>query len=107
MRTTQTCPKCSGKKFAVTDEFRQPDYDSSNVTRPFSAITIPTGSSSRGKCSYEGRKALGQFETWICVVCGYTEFYAYGLDDIEHVAKQYPDHLRIVDATPRGQGPFR
>ena len=101
MRNTQTCPKCSGKKFAVVAELRQPDHDSSNMTQPFPAVTV------RVPGFISDRRTLGQFETWICGRCGYTELYAYGLGDIEQVARQWPDQVRIVDATPRAQGPFR
>ena len=48
MRTTATCPKCSGKKLIVVHE------------RGFLRDT----------------KVIGRFESWICAACGYTEFYA-------------------------------
>jgi predicted nucleic-acid-binding Zn-ribbon protein len=98
MRSTQTCPKCAGKKFAVNSEFRFPDHQSSNGTDALPAITLANGST---------RRTLGRFETWICVGCGYTEFYAYGAEDLEALARVHPEHLRIVDAEPRGQGPYR
>jgi len=101
MRSTQTCPKCSGKRFAVSAEFRQPDVDSGNRTLAFSAITVVVASRAGHRIT------LGRLEAWICVGCGYTELYAHGLDGIETIAKQYPDQLRIVDATPPEQGPYR
>lgn len=101
MRTTQTCPKCLGKRFAVTDEFRQPDCETPNVTRPFPAFTIVTDQ--RGLA----RETLGRFWTWICLGCGYTEFYAYDIEHVEELAKRWPDRLRIVDARPPAQGPYR
>jgi predicted nucleic-acid-binding Zn-ribbon protein len=104
MRSTQTCPKCSGQRFAVNDEFRQPDQDSSDGTEPLPAITIKVPKDDWNPDGPSCRKALGSFETWICLGCGYTEFYAMGLDNIEAAAKQHLDRLRIVDAGTKHQG---
>jgi predicted nucleic-acid-binding Zn-ribbon protein len=102
MRSTQTCPECAGRKFAVSTEFRQPNGASSNTTVPFPAITVDV------KGGWVGdRKTTGRFEAWICVGCGYTTFYAYAFDHLEALAKQHPDQLRIVDAGPSTQGPYR
>ena len=99
MRSTQTCPKCAGKKFTVSTEFKLPDERSSNVTYPLPAITIQR--------SWASRSTSGKFETWICTGCGYTEFYACGFEDLDALARQHPDQLRIVDARPPEQGPYR
>ena len=97
MRSTQTCPKCGGHKFAVSAEFRQPDAFS--LTRPFPAISFVG--------IHQQVITSGRFEAWICLACGFTELYAYGSDNLEALAKQYPDHLRIVDARPHEKGPYR
>ena len=102
MRSTQTCPKCAGKKFAVTPDFLQPHHEFPGNTHPFPPITIALQRESWNK----ERMTFGRFEVWICVGCGYTEFYAHGIEDIEQIADQYPDQWRIVDAGP-AQGPYR
>jgi len=102
MRSTQMCPKCSGKKFAVKAEFRQPHHRGDNITAPFPAITIDVKNQ-----TYGDRITSGQFETWICVACGYTEFYASGKENLDKLAQKYPDQLRIIDAGPPEQGPYR
>ena len=103
MRSNQTCPKCVGQKFLVTDELRQPD-ERGDGTHALRAVTL------RWENVFgEGvRPELGRFETWICLRCGFTELYAQKLPhDIEAIAKQHPDQLRIVDAGPPKQGPYR
>ena len=100
MRSSQKCPNCARQKFAVTDKFRQPGHRASNDSHVDSAITIQDG--------VWGMKALGVFETWICLHCGFTEFYARDLPrDIEAIIEDHPDQLRVVDATPPKQGPYR
>lgn len=49
----------------------------------------------------------GQFTSWICLGCGYTEFYAGNLDGIEALAASHPDKIRIIDAAPESQGAYR
>ncbi len=88
MRQTKMCPDCSGRKFAVTV---LEDSDFHRVP------AMPSGSGPHG-C----------FEVWICLRCGYTAFYARNLPvDIERIARQHPDGVRVVDAESGGQGPYR
>ena len=108
MRSTQTCPKCSGKRFAVQPEFRVPDsYPNQDMTWPFRPFTIPTEPPRFGGPSVTNVNFIGQFESWTCLGCGYTEFYAYGLDKIEEAARKWPHHVRIVGPAEEGQGPYR
>jgi predicted nucleic-acid-binding Zn-ribbon protein len=50
---------------------------------------------------------IGTFESWICAACGYTEFYAKDLHDLERFAAEQPNDIRIVDAASPARGPFR
>jgi predicted nucleic-acid-binding Zn-ribbon protein len=95
MRATQTCPKCAGNKFAVTAEFRQPESRSIGARR-FVAVILEK---KLGRFLGSTTTERGSFESWICLGCGYTEFYAKALDGIEELAKEHPEQLRIVDAT--------
>jgi predicted nucleic-acid-binding Zn-ribbon protein len=105
MRSTQTCPKCSGHKFVVNELRRHWQDALPAVTWAVRDSAGPLGDLMRLK-HFEPQEA-GSFETWICLGCGYTELYACGLGRLEAVAKQYPDQLRIVDARPPEQGPYR
>ena len=100
MRSTQQCPKCSGQKFAVTEEFKTPHCDSPFRLQSFHPIAVMT----RNGNDWEG---LGKFSAWICLGCGYTEFYARNLGNVVDLAQKYPDQLRIIDAEPPQRGPFR
>jgi predicted nucleic-acid-binding Zn-ribbon protein len=103
MRTTATCPKCSGKKIVVTDlcEVR----DNKGVPIPVLVGTIRM--SIMGKTIDAGKAGIGSFESWICAACGYTEFYAKDLGDVDALAAARPDAVRIVDSTLPARGPFR
>jgi predicted nucleic-acid-binding Zn-ribbon protein len=103
MRYSHTCPKCSGKKFAVNAQVRVPEYHTSNVTGPIPGLTLCDVSApgTEGRCQ-DGRQVVGWIEAWICLRCGYTEHYTYGLGNDEQLAQlvaQYPQLLRIVDAS--------
>jgi hypothetical protein len=88
MKSTQTCPKCSGKKIAVIAKVEDED-----------SVAIPLVRLSR--------QGYGHYESWVCVACGYAEFYALGADVLEPIAKQSPHQVRIIDADPGYQGPYR
>jgi predicted nucleic-acid-binding Zn-ribbon protein len=101
MRTTATCPKCSGTKIVV-DELRQiaPGVNA----RPVPALAWETNSGPLGAPEV---KQVGSFEAWICAACGYTEFYAKYLWDIDKLAAERPDDVRIVHGINPQRGPFR
>ncbi len=107
MRYSQKCPKCDGRVFAVNTEVRQAEQRSSNTTLLVSAITVGFPAE-RGERTWGGRVELGFFESWICLGCGYAEFYAQKCPlPLETIAQQHPDRLRIVDATAPKDGPYR
>ncbi len=100
MRTTGTCPKCSGKKIAVV-ELRQKDRTEGPAAIPVVGIRLS------GLQLWSGFKFSGRFESWICAACGYTELYAKDLGDVDALAAQYPEDVRIVDSAVPVMGPFR
>ena len=101
MRTTATCPKCSGKKIVVA-ELRQPFPGT--IARLIPALALNTMPEPSDALVV---KKVGGFESWICAACGYTEFYAKDLGDVDRLAVEHPEHVRIVDATVHERGPFR
>lgn len=94
MRSTQTCPKCSGKKIAVVNRFRQPDQESSNGVHVLPAVTVEADD------GWSRRIAVGSFETYICLGCGFVELYASGLEEIESMAATWPKQVRVLSTTP-------
>ena len=112
MRSTQTCPKCSGKKFAVTENVRLPDREYHTASMVVPAVTLATGAGAQPRLeapSDGGRALFGRLSLWICVTCGYTELYTHGysVEGFEQLARQFPSEFRIVDAEPGTQGAFR
>jgi predicted nucleic-acid-binding Zn-ribbon protein len=99
MRTTATCPKCSGKKIVVAD-IRHITGESHNAIGP--RVVSFTVQSFLGV-----GKSFGRFETWICAACGFTETYAVGLGDVDLLASQRPEEVRIVESGGSSSGPFR
>jgi len=91
----------------VSNELRQPNQHSVNGTHPIVAVTL-NYEPAKTFLGSGNRPELGRFETWICLACGYTELYAHGLPvNVEAIAEQHPDQLRVVDAEPPERGPYR
>jgi predicted nucleic-acid-binding Zn-ribbon protein len=103
MRTTATCPKCSGKKIVVT-ELRHTN-NVGEVGERIDAIPV-VGIRVRRSLTWD-TKVVGTFESWICAACGYTELYAKDLGDVDKLAAERPTDVRIVDAAVPARGPFR
>ena len=100
MRTTATCPKCSGKKIVVT-ELRHPASETGRI------VPIPVAACEARSLFGLGDDVVGRFESWICAACGYTEFYAKDFGDVDKLAAKHSDDVRIVDGTIPARGPFR
>ncbi len=108
MRSTQTCPKCAGRRFATTSEFQVPDERGEGGRSVKAVPAFTAESKSRGLMGTSTiSMTTGHFEQWICLGCGYTEFYVNDLESIERAAKEFPLRLRIVDAVPPDRGPYR
>jgi predicted nucleic-acid-binding Zn-ribbon protein len=73
MKKTLHCPKCEGRKLWRVEEMRERGR---NMTKaePLGATFAPT---------WHGVTNRGTFETFICAGCGYTEWYAHGLEQLE------------------------
>ena len=106
MRSTQTCPKCAGQRFAVSDEFQIPDLRERSK-RAVQGVPAVTVESKPDRSGFTNATTAGYLEQWICLGCGYTEFYTRNLELVEQAAKEFPARLRIVDARPNNQGPYR
>jgi predicted nucleic-acid-binding Zn-ribbon protein len=97
MRSTQKCPECSGKRFVVMAELR--------VVTGHGPGMVPALMVHKKWDSEHS----GTFETWTCLRCGHTALYASGVDltQLERLCREFPEQVRVVDAEPPGQGPYR
>ncbi len=100
IKLTHTCTKCKSRRFLVSNEFRTPTYGH-NITMRFPLV------SAKLPGFVEDVYLGGWFETWTCASCGFTEWYAQGLDQID--LSQTGDHMRYFDAgpPPPDGAPFR
>ena len=97
MRSTQTCPECSGKRFLVMPKLQVISQRGTGIAH---ALVVNKG--------WSGEHS-GTFETWTCLGCGYTALYASGIDltRLDELCREFPEQVRVVDATPPKQGPYR
>ncbi|XYI02568.1 hypothetical protein ACMHYB_23560 [Sorangium sp. So ce1128] len=71
---------------------------------------MPCDHGAHGPAQRHGVNRTGKFQTWVCLTCGYTEFYAHDLGDlaqIEQAVSPWSDQMRIVDATAPQKGSYR
>jgi predicted nucleic-acid-binding Zn-ribbon protein len=106
MRTHSRCPKCTGTKIYVCDN-AQSDCDNRNYSHPFSITVVLRGTDETGGSRGSAfRTEVGQYETWICAGCGYTEWYAKDPEHLlEKLSKTPATGVRVVDST--ANGPYR
>jgi predicted nucleic-acid-binding Zn-ribbon protein len=97
MRANQTCPECSGKRFLVMAKLQVISQRGTGIAH---ALVV------HKKWDLE---ISGTFETWTCLGCGYTALYASGLDlaRLDELCRAFPEQVRVVDARPPEQGPYR
>src|SRR5262245_13579014 len=107
MKNECVCPQCKGKKIYVCDN-AQPGEESSNVIRRFHVVTVPISQQQTGAA--EGsryRSHVGNYETWICAGCGFTEWYAKDPERLLEKLSQMPDSgVRVLSgSSPTGSRP--
>jgi predicted nucleic-acid-binding Zn-ribbon protein len=91
MRKSLVCPKCEGRKIWRVEHVRTPAMTSSG--RPSEVGVLVAGS------VWRGYKAIGGYETFSCARCGYTEWYAHGLEELRHDPAQ---GIHLIDNEPEG-----
>jgi predicted nucleic-acid-binding Zn-ribbon protein len=97
MKKTLICPKCEGRVLWRIDTLKLPVQDQSSFRNALSVSPVPLPVQVDAKWS--GFATTGGFEAFICKGCGYTELYAYGIDDL------LPDDnlgIQLIDNQPRG-----
>ena len=98
MKKTLVCPKCEGRQIWRIDEMKLPQQDASSMRAAWSGapIKVPITVHRRWSGTFD---LNGGFEAFICKACGYTEWYAHGLDELQPDEK---NGVQLIDNTPRG-----
>ncbi len=93
LKHDQRCPACGGAIIVWIDAMQEGGDG---------ICPSPLRIAFRGPLDTQG---LGTFETYICKACGFTEWYARGIDRLD----ERPDAgIRIIDARPPATGvPYR
>jgi predicted nucleic-acid-binding Zn-ribbon protein len=92
------CPHCECRKVWHIAEMRERG-EAGVLERPIQPLNVVL--QERFFKLYSG---TGTFETYICQRCGYTEWYAHGLDDL----RADPKHgVRLLDGEADQEGPYR
>lgn len=102
VKATQTCPKCQSRRLVVVDEVRQPISGTTELQPLYPAAAV----TARGIFGAEVG-AGGRFEAWICAKCGFTEWYASGLEDLVTLSRLARSGVRVVDGEVDAEGPYR
>lgn len=102
MKTTQICPKCDSRQLWVIDRLTQRDGSSTHVAAPKPVIAANLPSDGGFWSASHGEYVVGgTFEVWICVQCGFMEWYARDVNKVlEKLAKEPGLGVRLVDGGP-------
>jgi hypothetical protein len=92
------CPHCDGNWVWHIETMRERG-EAGVMERPIQPLNVVL--QERFFKLYDGK---GHFETYICKACGFTEWYAVGLDDLA----PDPKHgVRLLQGKPDEEGPYR
>jgi len=107
MKEHEKCPKCGARKIYVVSEV-------SLLSDGHEVVALPVALASRwmeGVLTGGSTKILkgGHFQAWVCANCGFTEWYAQKLHQLDRLA-EVTSAVRIIDHTdnaPPEGGPYR
>lgn len=110
MKNSGQCIKCKGQTLWIIDEVQQPDPDS--LTRGFTMVVtsreVECGKDASVKwwdaplAAKTIRVSAGAFQVVVCAACGYTEWYAYNLENLKNMPG-----ARLVGPASGDTGPYR
>jgi len=86
MTPGQRCSKCGGSQFLIVDPVRDQDCDAASSTHEMHVLACETTELAVG--AYR----TGRFRAEVCEGCGFTEWYASGLD---------PNKVAMMLANPK------
>jgi len=90
MKHNEKCVKCGCRRLLVIDEVREQHEFLMGTT-----FHVYNGQNKQG--------GSGKFQVFVCLQCGYTEWYAY---DLEKLLQKLPADARIIDGN-LSTGPYR
>lgn len=99
MKNTLACPKCDSRKLWRIERFRH-DSDIAGGRELPVAIFVAEG---EGPLGMDLHKRAGRYDAYVCAQCGYSEFWAHGLNELTHRPE---DGIHFIDTTPQ-QGEYR
>jgi predicted nucleic-acid-binding Zn-ribbon protein len=85
MKKSLMCPKCEGRQIWRID------------TVKVRTAPSPTNLPLVVRSTWRGLESSGGFEAFICNGCGYTEWYAHGLDELKHDPQE---GVQLIDNRP-------
>lgn len=106
MKQSLRCPKCGCRQFWVVDPAVQL-LDTHGMQR---VPMIVAKVESRYEDSHKAPALkIGQFQVVICAnaPCGYTEWYAYGLERLQEASRDPKSGVRFVDGDAGNKSPYR
>jgi predicted nucleic-acid-binding Zn-ribbon protein len=92
------CPHCEGRQVWHVAEMHE-----RGEAAPFEKPIAPLNVVLQQKF-FKLYNGVGTFETYICKRCGFTEWYALGLDQLEEDAAS---GVKLLDGTHGDEGPYR
>lgn len=92
------CPHCEGREVWHIAEMHERG-EAGVLERPIQPLNVVL--QERFFKLYSG---VGAFETYICKACGFTEWYAHGLEKLEADPKR---GVRLLDGRNAEEGPYR
>ena len=104
MKEHERCPKCSSRKIYVVRAV-------SLLSEGHEVVALPVALASHwmeSGLAGGSTKILkgGEFEAWVCAKCGFTEWYAQKVHQLERLA-EHTSAVRIIDHGPAEGGPYR
>lgn len=78
MKTSGTCPKCSGRKLYYVTSVEQTYCDALGSLKSFAVTSafVPTGEKGVLSGAHTEVLVAAPYESLVCAACGYTEWYA-------------------------------
>lgn len=107
MKRDHRCPKCESGQLWLIREARMRDPRFSNIVRPIHVMAAnfdPHRMQVDTSSSFE----VGTFEVWICAECGFTEWYANGVNEALADLSRFPETgVLFFNGHPRRNNPYR
>lgn len=106
MKTSHQCPKCQSRKLWVVEKAAQP-YCNGGGTNTMRVASANVLSGNTFGLPFETINA-GTFETWVCAICGFTEWYARDANEALARLASHPWNpgVRYIDGGAAGT-PYR